>query len=59
MENEKIYAVLTGDLIGYSAKSIFRLSVSRKVGEYILIGTLFSFAIAIAVGIIAGLFLSS
>lgn len=42
-----------------AAKSIFRFSVSRKVGEYILIGTLFSFAIAIAVGIIAGLFLSS
>ena len=40
-----------------AAKSIFRFSESRKVGEYVLIGTLLSFAIAIIVGLIASLFL--
>ena len=36
-----------------AAKSIFRFTTDRKVSEYILIGTLLSFAIAIFVGIIA------
>jgi hypothetical protein len=40
-----------------AAKSIFRFSESRKVGEYILIGTLLSFSIAILVGLIASQFL--
>lgn len=40
-----------------AAKSIFRFSGSRKVGEYVLIGTLLSFATAILVGLIASLFL--
>ena len=40
-----------------AAKSIFRFSESRKVGEYVLIGTLLSFAIAILVGLIVSLFL--
>lgn len=40
-----------------AAKSIFRFSETRKVGEYILIGTLLSFSIAILVGLIASLFL--
>jgi hypothetical protein len=40
-----------------AAKSIFRFSESRKMGEYVLIGTLLSFAIAILVGLIASLFL--
>src|SRR5574341_374200 len=40
-----------------AAKSIFRFSESRKMGEYVLIGTLLSFAIAIFVGLIASLFL--
>ena len=40
-----------------AAKSIFRFNETRKVGEYVLIGTLLSFAIAIIVGLIAGLFL--
>ena len=40
-----------------AAKSIFRFNESRKAGEYILIGTLLSFTIAIIVGLIAGLFL--
>jgi len=40
-----------------AAKSIFRFSETRKVGEYVLIGTLLSFAIAILVGLIASLFL--
>ncbi len=35
-----------------AAKSIFRFSESRKVGEYVLIGTLLSFTIAIIVGLI-------
>ncbi len=38
-----------------AAKSIFRFSESRKVGEYVLIGTLLSFTIAILVGLIASL----
>ncbi|VVB84424.1 Uncharacterised protein [uncultured archaeon] len=41
-----------------AAKSIFRFSESRNVGEYVLIGTLLSFAIAILVGLITSLFLS-
>ncbi len=41
-----------------AAKSIFRFSESRKVGEYVLIGTLLSFTIAILVGLIASLALS-
>jgi len=40
-----------------AAKSIFRFSESRKVGEYVLIGTLLSFTIAILVGLIASFFL--
>jgi len=40
-----------------AAKSIFRFSESRKIGEYVLIGTLLSFTIAIIVGLIASLFL--
>jgi len=40
-----------------AAKSIFRFSETRKVGEYVLIGTLLSFAIAILVGLIASFFL--
>lgn len=40
-----------------AAKSIFRFSESRKVGEYVLIGTLLSFTIAIIVGFIAELFI--
>lgn len=40
-----------------AAKSIFRFSESRNVGEYILIGTLISFTIAIIVGLIVSLFL--
>ncbi len=40
-----------------AAKSIFRFSKSRCVGEYVLIGTLISFAIAIVVGLIANMFL--
>ena len=40
-----------------AAKSIFRFSESRNVGEYILIGTLISFTIAITVGLIVSLFL--
>jgi hypothetical protein len=40
-----------------AAKSIFRFSETRKVGEYVLIGTLLSFTIAILVGLIASLFL--
>lgn len=41
-----------------AAKSIFRFSETRKVGEYVLIGTLLSFAIAIVVGLTVGLFLA-
>lgn len=41
-----------------AAKSIFRFSESRKVGEYVLIGTLLSFSTAISVGLIASLLLS-
>lgn len=40
-----------------AAKSIFRFSESRKMGEYVLIGTLLSFTIAIIVGLIAELFI--
>ena len=40
-----------------AAKSIFRFSETRKVGEYVLIGTLVSFSIAILVGLVAGMFL--
>lgn len=40
-----------------AAKSIFRFSESRNVGEYILVGTLISFTIAIIVGLIVSLFL--
>jgi len=40
-----------------AAKSIFRFSESRNVGEYILIGTLISFTIAIIVGLTVSLFL--
>lgn len=40
-----------------AAKSIFRFSESRNVGEYILIGTLISFTIAMVVGLIANIFL--
>ena len=40
-----------------AAKSIFRFSETRKVGEYVLIGTLLSFVIAILIGLIASLFL--
>lgn len=40
-----------------AAKSIFRFSASRSVGEYVLIGTLLSFTIAITVGLVASLFL--
>ncbi|SDG14317.1 Protein of unknown function [Methanolobus vulcani] len=36
-----------------TAKSIFRFTTDRKVSEYILIGTLLSFTIAVFVGIIA------
>jgi hypothetical protein len=39
-----------------AAKSIFRFSESRKTGEYILIGTLISFVIAIVVGLVASFF---
>lgn len=41
-----------------AAKSIFRFSESRKVGEYVLIGTLLSFVIAVIVGLAAGVLLS-
>ncbi len=40
-----------------AAKSIFRFSESRKVGEYVLIGTLLSFVIAVIVGLVAGVVL--
>ncbi len=40
-----------------AAKSIFRFSESRKVGEYVLIGTLLSFVIAVVVGLVAGMLL--
>lgn len=40
-----------------AAKSIFRFSESRKVGEYVLIGTLLSFVIAVIVGLAAGMLL--
>ncbi len=40
-----------------AAKSIFRFSESRKVGEYVLIGTLLSFVIAVIVGLVAGVLL--
>lgn len=40
-----------------AAKSIFRFSESRKVGEYVLIGTLLSFTVAIIVGLITERFL--
>ncbi|KAF5425070.1 MAG: Protein of unknown function (DUF3307) [Candidatus Methanocomedens sp.] len=40
-----------------AAKSIFRFSASRSVGEYVLIGTLLSFTIAITVGLVTSLFL--
>lgn len=40
-----------------AAKSIFRFNESRKVGEYVLIGTLLSFTIAIIVGLIAEMFI--
>ncbi|MGB8217299.1 MAG: DUF3307 domain-containing protein [Candidatus Methanoperedens sp.] len=40
-----------------AAKSIFRFTESRKIGEYVLIGTLLSFTIAILVGLIASLVL--
>ena len=40
-----------------AAKSIFRFSESRKVGEYVLIGTLLSFVIAVIVGLVAGILL--
>ncbi|MCE8423719.1 MAG: DUF3307 domain-containing protein, partial [Candidatus Methanoperedens sp.] len=39
-----------------AAKSIFRFSEIRKVGEYVLIGTLLSFTVAIIVGLSAGWF---
>ncbi len=41
-----------------AAKSIFRFSESRKVGEYVLIGTLLSFVIAVIVGLTAGVLLA-
>ena len=41
-----------------AAKSIFRFSESRKVGEYVLIGTLLSFVIAVIVGLVAGMLIS-
>jgi hypothetical protein len=41
-----------------AAKSIFRFSESRKVGEYVLIGTLLSFVIAVIVGLVAGVLIS-
>lgn len=41
-----------------TAKSIFRFTTDRKVSEYILIGTLLSFTIAVLVGIIAKWLLS-
>ncbi len=41
-----------------AAKSIFRFSESRKVGEYVLIGTLLSFVIAVIVGLVAGVLLA-
>lgn len=40
-----------------AAKSIFRFHECRKTTEYILIGTLISFVIAIVVGLVASLFL--
>lgn len=40
-----------------AAKSIFRFNVSRKVSEYILIGTLLSFVTGIVVGLVVSLFL--
>jgi len=40
-----------------AAKSIFRYNESRDVGEYVLIGTLLSFTIAIIVGLTVGLIL--
>lgn len=41
-----------------AAKSIFRFSESRKIGEYVLIGTLLSFVIAVIVGLVAGVLLA-
>jgi len=41
-----------------AAKSIFRFSESRKVGEYVLIGTLLSFVIAVIVGLAVGVLLA-
>jgi len=41
-----------------AAKSIFRFSESRKVGEYVLIGTLLSFVIAVIVGLVASMLLA-
>jgi hypothetical protein len=41
-----------------AAKSIFRFNESRKVGEYVLIGTLLSFVIAVIVGIAARILIS-
>ena len=40
-----------------AAKSIFRFRESRKTVEYVLIGTLISFVIAIVVGLVASLYL--
>ncbi|MDW7776406.1 MAG: DUF3307 domain-containing protein [Methanosarcinales archaeon] len=40
-----------------AAKSIFRYNESRDVGEYILIGTLLSFTIAIIIGLMVGVIL--
>jgi len=42
-----------------AAKSIFRFSKSRAVGEYVLIGTLISFTIAIIVGLIVNMFFNT
>jgi len=42
-----------------AAKSIFRFNESRKVGEYVLIGTLLSFVIAVIVGLVAGILISN
>jgi hypothetical protein len=42
-----------------AAKSIFRFSKSREVGEYVLIGTLISFTIAIIVGLIVNMFFNA
>lgn len=41
-----------------AAKSVFRFNATRKTSEYILIGTLLSFSIAILVGFIVSFFLS-